>query len=245
MPPNADPPLVVAHAGGSALGPENTMAAISASLTAGAQAVEIDVWRSSDGVPVLIHDRSVARTTGGEGNVDEMTVEQLQTLDAGNGEKIPKLADVIDAVKGKARLNIEIKQEDIEGEVVEAVRAADAARDVWVSSFSPDVIEACKWIAPEIERSLLFAGFKEDASLFVLYNTSNLLLRSLSPSIELVEKRPEFVELCHRRGIRCLAWTVDGEERLERARALELDGVFTNQPDVALRVFAAEEALAV
>lgn len=245
MPPTTDPPLVVAHAGGAALGPENTMAAISASLTAGAQAVEIDVWRSSDGVPVLIHDRSVARTTGGEGNVDEMTLELLQTLDAGNGEKIPKLADVIDAVKGKARLNIEIKQEDIEGEVVEAVRAADAARDVWVSSFSPDVIEACKWIAPEIERSLLFAGFKEDASLFVLYNTSNLLLRSLSPSIELVEKRPEFVELCHRRGIRCLAWTVDGEERLERARELELDGVFTNQPDVALRVFAADQALAV
>jgi glycerophosphoryl diester phosphodiesterase len=237
MPPMVDPPLVIAHAGGAALGPENTMAAINASLAAGVEAIEIDVRRSSDGVPILIHDRSVARTTGGEGNVDEMTVEQLQTLDAGNGEKIPKLSDVIDVVKGKARLNIEIKQEDIEGEIVEVVRAANAADEVWVSSFSPDVIEACKWIAPEIERSLLFSGFKEDASLFILYNTSNLLLRSLSPSIEFVEKRPEFVELCHRRGVRCLAWTVDGEERLAAARTLEVDAVFTNEPNVALMLY--------
>jgi glycerophosphoryl diester phosphodiesterase len=245
MPPLVDPPLVIAHAGGAALGPENTIAAINASLAAGAQAIEVDVWRSSDGVPVLIHDRSVARTTGGQGNVDEMTVEQLQALDAGNGEKIPRLAEVIDALKGKARLNIEIKQEDIEGEIVEVVRAANAAGDVWISSFSPEVIEACKWIAPEIERSLLFTSFGQDASRFILYNTSNLLLRSLSASIELIEKHPGFVDLCHRRGIRCLAWTVDGEENLEAARALEVDGVFTNQPDVALRVFSASQAVAV
>jgi glycerophosphoryl diester phosphodiesterase len=244
MPPLADPPLVIAHAGGAALGPENTMAAIQASLAAGAQAIEVDVWCSADGVPVLIHDRSVSRTMGGEGNVDELTWEQLQTLNP-DGEKIPRLTDVIDAVRGKARLNIEIKQDDIEGEIVEAVRSAGAAADVWVSSFSPEVVEACKWIAPEIERSLLFSSFREDASRFILYNTSNLLLRSLSPSIELVEKSPAFVELCHRRGIRCVAWTVDGEERLMVARRLEVDGVFTNQPDVALKLYSAREEVLV
>jgi Glycerophosphoryl diester phosphodiesterase family len=82
-------PRIIAHAGGAALGPANTLAAIRASLEAGVDAIEVDVWRSSDAVPVLMHDPTVDRTTNGSGKVTEMTLQQLKELDAGDGEKIP------------------------------------------------------------------------------------------------------------------------------------------------------------
>jgi glycerophosphoryl diester phosphodiesterase len=221
---------------------KHTLAAVRASLEVGAQAVEVDVWLCADGIPVLMHDATVDRTTNGQGKVAEKTLADLRALDAGNGEPVPTLQEVLETTHGHARLNIEIKDPGAHSEVVQVVRSLDAAPDVWVSSFSPDVIEAVKWVAPEIERSFLFSRIHDDHSRFILYTVSNLLLRSLSPSVEFIRQNPGFIELCQRRSVRCNVWTVDDPAAIGTLADMEVDGFFTNDPRLAQQVLEARAA---
>jgi len=127
-------PLVTSHAACKGHAPENTLAGIEAALRLGADAIEIDVHCTSDGVPVLIHDETVDRTTDGSGNIHDMTFDVARALDAGarqfvpqfQGALIPTLAEVLELTKNRALLQIEIKQRDIEERVAQVVRDAGA-----------------------------------------------------------------------------------------------------------------------
>ena len=99
----------------------------------GADAIEIDVQASADGVPVLMHDLTVDRTTNGSGAVAKLTLERLRALDAGDGERVPTLAEVLALTKGNALLVTEIKQPGVEAHVANVVREQDALTGVMVS----------------------------------------------------------------------------------------------------------------
>lgn len=108
--PEAGPEAsVIAHRGFSAAAPENTLAAFAAALTFGADVVECDVHLSSDCRVMVIHDATVDRTTDGSGAVWSRSEASLRALDAGAGEKIPTLAEVLRLVKGRARVLVELK----------------------------------------------------------------------------------------------------------------------------------------
>src|SRR5581483_10946121 len=105
-------PVVVAHRGASATHPENTLPAFEAALAAGAPLVELDVRLSADGVPVVVHDPEVSRTTDGAGWVHELTLEDLRSLNAGTADRpaqIPTLDEVLRAVSGRGGVAHEIK----------------------------------------------------------------------------------------------------------------------------------------
>ena len=106
-------PLVISHRACAGHAPENTLAGIRRALELGADGIEIDVQATADGVPVLMHDLTVDRTTNGHGELAKMTLAELQALDAG-GEPPPTLADVLQLTKGRALLVAEIKQPGIE-----------------------------------------------------------------------------------------------------------------------------------
>ena len=101
--------LIYAHRGLSGRYPENTLLAFREALAAGVDGIELDVHVTADGIPVVIHDRDVSRTTNGSGNVDAMTLASLQTLDAGSGEHVPTLAEVLWLVGESVHFDIEIK----------------------------------------------------------------------------------------------------------------------------------------
>lgn len=139
--------ICMAHRGWSGKAPENTMAAVRLALAEPAiQAMEIDVQLSSDGVPVLIHDFTLGRTTNGKGLVKDHTLEQLRELDAGSwlderftGERIPTLDEVLQAVKGRCTLNIELKAtSDMYPGIAEKVLALleqhDMKQEVYITS---------------------------------------------------------------------------------------------------------------
>ena len=105
----------IAHRGASAYEPENTLRSFRRALDMGADLIEFDIRMSSDGHLIVIHDKKVDRTTDGTGLVREMTLGQLKKLDAGKGEKIPTLEEVIDFGKGKTRFVIELKEGGVEG----------------------------------------------------------------------------------------------------------------------------------
>ena len=164
-------PLFIAHRGYSARYPENTLAAFNGAIDAGAHMIELDVCLSKDRHLVVIHDETVDRTTNGTGAVKALTLDQLGRLDAGswfdprfNTERLPTLAQVLDAVKGHLLVNIEIKPEAfeadgpadaVERQVLNLVREKNMLDEVLVSSFEWLMLDNLRKLEPGIALGLL------------------------------------------------------------------------------------------
>lgn len=148
-------PIIVAHRGSSGTAPENTMTAIRQGVEAGAQMVEIDVQRTADSRLVVFHDAVLGRTTNGSGRVESFSYPQIRELDAGSwmdprfaGEQVPLLLDVLEYLRGRAYLNIELKSYDgdpEEGEkflaaVLRTIDVADMAGQTLLSSFDHQLL---------------------------------------------------------------------------------------------------------
>ncbi|MEX1104010.1 MAG: glycerophosphodiester phosphodiesterase family protein, partial [Dehalococcoidia bacterium] len=105
----AMPTLVIGHAAAAGEAPANTLAGVRACLDAGAEGMEIDVQLCADGAPVLMHDETVNRTTNLKGKVRELSLLALQGADAGEGEPVPTLEQVLELVKGRLTVMCELK----------------------------------------------------------------------------------------------------------------------------------------
>ncbi len=234
-------PLVTSHAACKGHAPENTLAGIEAALRLGADAIEIDVHCTSDGVPVLIHDETVDRTTDGSGNVHDMTLDEVSALDAGarqfvpqfQGQRVPLLADVIDLTKGKALLQIEIKQEGIEEQVIAAVRDADALASCESHSFYAGVVKRMRDLEPRMAAALLSGGDRVvDWDEFFSFALS---LGAQGVSLYGTWATPERVRQGQLRSLTFLVWTVDEERHIRRVIAAGVDSICSNFPDVVRR----------
>ena len=168
-------PRLIAHRCGGALAPENTLAGLRIAAQLGIQAVEFDAMLSRDGIPVLIHDETLERTSNGRGRVVEMDAADLQALDAGSyrhpsfaGEPVPTLAEALALCDElKLAVNLEIKpslgQDAITGSTVAAIAAACIPRaGLMLSSFSTLALDAARALAPELERALLVEAIPID-----------------------------------------------------------------------------------
>jgi glycerophosphoryl diester phosphodiesterase len=237
---------VTSHAACKGHAPENTLAGIETALRLGADAIEIDVHCTSDGVPVLIHDETVDRTTDGTGSIHEMPLESARSLDAGarqfvpqfRGAVIPTLAEALDLTKGKALLQIEIKQTDIEQRVADVVRDADAIADCEVHSFWPQVVQAMRSAEPRMAAALLTDGRRvADWQEFFGFALS---LNAQGVSVYHSWATPEIVRNGQRRGLTFMVWTVDDEADMERVFDAGVDSICSNFPDVVRRVLDAK-----
>src|SRR5215217_9516104 len=135
--------LIYAHRGASAIHPENTLLAFRLALAIGVDGIELDVHATADGIPVVIHDRDIGRTTDGVGYVDQIPLARLETLDAGDGERVPTLAEVLALVGDAAHLDIEIKGSGVERAVLDVLAHHPAGR--WaISSFAWDTLRTVR-----------------------------------------------------------------------------------------------------
>ena len=125
----------VGHRGAGFLEPENTLRGFRRAIEMGLDYVEFDVRRCKSGEIIVIHDETVDRTTNGKGFVKDMTLSRLKKLDAGKGDKIPTLQEVIDACKEKVKMYIELKEADLEEDTVAAVIRNKVTDDVIIKSF--------------------------------------------------------------------------------------------------------------
>ena len=142
--------LIYAHRGSSAIHPENTLRAFRHALAIGVDGIELDVHATADGIPVVIHDRDVGRTTDGAGYVDQIPLARLETFDAGHGERVPTLAEVLALVGDAAHLDIEIKGTGIEHAVLDVLAQYPAVR--WaISSFAWDTLRTVRRLDPVAE----------------------------------------------------------------------------------------------
>lgn len=236
---------MTSHAACKGHAPENTLAGIEAALKLGADAIEIDVHCTSDGIPVLIHDETVDRTTDGSGNVHDMTFALVRTLDAGarqfvpqfSGALVPSLREVLDLTRGRALLQIEVKQPGIERAVADVVRDAEAIASCEVHSFYPQVVQAMRREEPRMAAALLTDGRRivewQDFYSFALS------LDAQGISVYHTWAEADRVRAGQRRSLTFMVWTVDDEADIARCIDAGVDSICSNFPDTVARVLSA------
>ncbi|MCH7835733.1 MAG: glycerophosphodiester phosphodiesterase [Chloroflexi bacterium] len=224
-------PLVISHRARAGHAPENTLAGIRAALQIGADAIEVDVQASADGLPVLMHDLTLDRTTNGSGDLVSLTLEQLQALDAG-GEPVPTFAQALEMTRGRALLVAEIKRPGCERALAEVIRAAEALADVMVWSFLPPALEAMRQAEPMVPGALLIAPQSmgnwpsmQDLALRLDLQAVSVFHLNLDASV---------IAQARRHGLAVYAWTADTERDIQRLLDLGVDGIVTNYPERAL-----------
>jgi len=219
-------PFVVGHRGAAGLEPENTLRSIQRAIDIGVDAVEVDARRCKDGDLVIMHDPAVDRTTNGKGRVSSLTLKELEAMDAGKGEKIPTLDELIEAVKGKVGLFVEIKEPETVHDVVEHVtKAGMAANTTYVSFFHPSVLVA-KQQSPSSRCGVIFSCDPADPTRLALDVKAELVL----PNHLYTSERT--VKEAHQRSLIVQTWTVNNSDDLARVAKWGVDGVASDYPNV-------------
>ncbi|MHB9155844.1 MAG: glycerophosphodiester phosphodiesterase [Endomicrobiales bacterium] len=222
--------IKIAHRGASGYEPENTLRSFLKALELKADMVELDVRLSADNVPVVIHDDTPERTTSGSGYVAEKTFEELRALDAGKGEKIPSLKEVFDAVAGKAKIDIELKDRGalkaVAALIEEYVKDRGSAYDDFlVSSFNHLELWELKGISPLVPTGALIAAVPPGFADFAKE------MKVFSVNVEMGSVSKGFVEEVHEREIKVFAYTANLPEDIERMKSLGVDGICSDFPD--------------
>jgi glycerophosphoryl diester phosphodiesterase len=221
--------IVTSHAACKGHAPENTLAGIRAALKYKADAIEIDLHCTRDGVPVLIHDETVDRTTDGAGPIAALTLRQARKLDAGKGERIPTLREVFETVSGHSLMVLEIKARNIEEEVLAVVKRARALDYCVVHSFSPKIVERIRKLEPRMPASLLTGGpgVADQKKLFDLALSINA--QGIAVNHDVVTA--QLVRAAHLRELRFSAWTADLEKDVRRLARAGVGAITSNYPD--------------
>jgi glycerophosphoryl diester phosphodiesterase len=228
-------PLVFAHRGGSALAPENTMAAFASGLAIGADGIELDVHLSRDGHVVVHHDRTLDRTTPLQGPIGARDAAELRVA------RVPLLADVLRAHRD-ARVIVELKvnSEALARAFVDVAREAHAVDRVCAGSFGRRVLRAVRALEPAIATSAAreevrwalyrsWAGWTPGRVSYGAFQVPELAGRTRVVS-------PAFVACAHRAGLQVQVWTVDREEDAHRLLEWGVDALITDRPDLIVPI---------
>jgi glycerophosphoryl diester phosphodiesterase len=223
--------IVIGHRGAMGYAPENTLASFRKALELGTCFVELDVY-FVDGHLLVFHDERLERTTNGQGLLREQTFQELRRLDAGNGEKIPTLAEVFEVIGGRAGLNIELKGSATAAPVVKFItelrRAGFANETFLVSSFNRELLGHVRKLDQEILLGVLVDAPRPDHISFA----TELKAHAVCPPMAAVNR--SLVSEAHLRGLKIYVFTVNEPHESKRMVDLGVDGVFSNYPDLVM-----------
>ncbi|GCD94809.1 glycerophosphodiester phosphodiesterase [Embleya hyalina] len=231
------PMSVVAHRGASSAAPENTLISDETARRAGADWIENDVQPSLDGIPHILHDDTVNRTTDGKGRIRDLTAAQLASLDAGSwfsplhtGARVPTLRAQLDDLRTRGgNLLLEIKGKHTKDEVariIRDIRDTGMSGRVFVQSFEVDALEFTHELAPDLPLGLLRSALDADPVALA----KRLDLKAYNPSAGGLAARPGVVADLHRAGVAVMVWTVDDAAGWKTLEAGGVDAVITNRP---------------
>ncbi|MDQ0116184.1 glycerophosphodiester phosphodiesterase [Paenibacillus harenae] len=246
-PYKAEGPMIIAHRGASGYAPENTMAAFELAERLGADFIELDIRMSKDGELVIIHDKTVDRTTDKTGYVHDFTLRELQGMDAGSffdakyaNETIVTLEEVMYAFGGKIGILIEIKDPQlypgIEGKLAKTVRRYELIQDiagigahdsVQIQSFDFESMRRMHTLLPDIPVAVLINADQHpltDETLDKLASYAS----SINVSHDLLDE--DLVREIHDRNRKVMAWTIRKDQDMERMKELGVDGIITDYP---------------
>ncbi|GAA0358287.1 glycerophosphodiester phosphodiesterase [Bowmanella denitrificans] len=231
--------LIFAHRGASKAAPENTLKAMHCALQMGAQGIEIDVIQAA-GQCWVIHDVWVQRTTNGFGRLDQMTEAQIRQLDAGEGQQVPTLEEVMALTANRCLLNIELKGiKDLALFLQQLDGACEslgiAHQHLLFSSFDHHLLAQLSRLRPEFAIGALTASCPLDYAAFAQE------LGAVSVHTDVAFTSAEFVQDAKARGLKTYVYTVDEPQDMQMLKNWGVDGIFTNVPDKALHWLAESE----
>jgi glycerophosphoryl diester phosphodiesterase len=226
---------VFAHRGASGSHPENTAAAFGEALRLGVEAIEFDVRMSADRQMIVCHDATVDRTSDGSGEIRKMSLAQIKELDAGGwfggefaGERFLTLAEALDLLNGDVRLNVHVKVDDHDREILAPLVARELVRR--------DLYDRAFLAADQLALALVR---RVDAQLEIC-NLSvepyeNYILRSRALDCRILQPRnatanADFVAEAHRYDMAVNPFYADAEEEMIRLVECEVDGILSNEP---------------
>ena len=219
---------VVGHRGAAALVPENTVKGFEFAITLGVDYVECDVHLSRDRKLVVMHDTTVDRTTNGRGAIRDLTAARIRSLDAGQGERVPTLDEVLETVRNEAHLLIELKGIGVERATVEAVAAHGMVDDVTFSSFALERLAVVRALGKQYRvRAIL-----PDPTELDLARAAEM--KAVGVDVRYTNVCFRVVEAVHALGMDVLAWNPDSWREQQAMIALGVDGVSSNRPDILL-----------
>jgi len=228
---------IIAHRGAAGKAPENTLAAVSQAIQDGADWIEIDVQESSDGEVVVIHDSDFMKLAGKDLKVWDSTLEELQGIDIGSwfgpefsAERVPTLAKVLEETRGRSRVLIELKyygyDQQLEQRVVDIVEQADMVNDVAIMSLQYAGIRKFRALRPDWVAGLLSSK--------AIGSLSGLDVDFLA--VNMVMATPGFIRRTQMTGNQVFVWTVNDPISMARMMSLGVDGIITDEPEMARNV---------
>ena len=224
--------LLIGHRGASNLAPENTLKAFELAIELGADFLEFDVRKTKDEEIVIMHDPSVFRTTHRFGFVKNLTLKKIKSLNAGDGETVPTLKELLATTKGKIGYMCEIKVKGISEEVVKILIDNNVLDSTILISFKHKELLKCRIEHPEIKLGAIIpSGFGWISSWFFRKSLISKLREknffSINPLFPLVNKK--FVNFAHEKGLRVFPWTVNSKNKMKKLSRIGVDGILTNQ----------------
>ncbi len=223
-------PLIIGHRGASAYAPENTLAAFQLAADQKADGIEFDVQLTADHRLIIIHDSTVDRTTDGSGVVSQMSLAELQELDAGNGQTLPTLDSVFETFGPRFLYNIEIKEFNLrekgtEAAVADCIQSHQLNSQILVSSFSPWAVRrARRYLTRSVPVGLIrWRGWLKYTYFLARGEADH-------PHFSLVNEK--YVKWAEKREQRVHVWTVDDPGEALRLAGLGVHGIITNKPDL-------------
>lgn len=225
--------LIIAHRGFTQGHVENTLEAVEAAIRLGCDGIEVDLRMTRDGELVIFHDKTLQRLAGTEDVVEELTASGIRKIVLPRGARLPTLEELLDLVRERALLNLEIKtvrfwSSSVEKKLVQTLRSFRLSSSILVSSFHPFALRRLRKIAPDLKRGYLIA----DRYARTRYRP--LLAKMIGPfslnaSLEMTTS--EWVAAAHQAGMRIFVWTVNDPNDMRRLVEIGVDGIFSDRPD--------------
>jgi glycerophosphoryl diester phosphodiesterase len=219
---------VIGHRGAAGEQPENTLKGFRYALDLGVDYVECDVHLTRDDRLVVMHDATVDRTTNGQGAIRALTFDRIRSLDAGKGEQVPTLDEVLDVVRGRARLLCELKGAGVEEAAVQAVAAHDMVDQVYFTSFSLDRLARVRQMGDHYRLGAILPNPSE----FEIARAVELGAEAIGVQYRNLCYR--VLDQAHEAGLQVRAWNPDTLAEQQAMIALGVDAICTNRPKALL-----------
>lgn len=217
--------LKIGHRGARAYEPENTLSSFRRALELGVDAVELDVRKTFDNKLVVIHNANVNKTTNGSGEVNELTLEEIQGFIIEKNEHVPTLEEVLDTVANRVKVLVELKETGTEEQVVNLIRRKQLAENVILISFHEDILRKVRELSDELKTGLIYVRHKNPIQAALDLNAKYLLpLYRFTHSAN--------VKKAHEAGLKVIVWTINKKEEVEEYKKKGVDGIASDKPDI-------------
>ena len=233
-PVQEEPVDIVGHRGACGHAPENTLKSFARAIELGCQRVEMDVYVSADLIPVVIHDPTLDRTTDGKGPVAAMTFAQLKQLDAGDGEKIPSLAEVMHLCRGRVAIQVELKGRGSPALVARQIEEPWGRHNVVITSFELSLLDEFSRILPALPLGLL----NKNPTLDMIAIALERRHQWICPRFDIVDG--DLVGRAHEARLFVYAYHVNDPQAGARLIGWHLDAIGTDHPEMVANLLLAQ-----